>query len=462
MKVFISIIITLAILTGAAIMFGPKVVERIRNQMPGADFPVVRTATPQRGDLVEVVQAPGAIEPETNVELSARITARIIELPFKEGEEVHAGDVVIRLDASDYESSLKAAEARRAAEAASLEVAKIQIKSRAESIKSQEATLRQAKLDLARNQNLLQTKDVSQSVVDQMQARVDELTAQIASAQESIKADEIGLKVRERNLDASDADIQQRRTELDYTIIRSPIDGIITKVNAEVGELVVTGTMNNAGTVIMEVADLSRMLLIAQVDESDIGAVKVGQKATVRINAYPDDSFDGIVKFVALTHSLARDGSKYFRTEILLDTKGKRIYSGLTADVDIETHRYENILKVPSQAVLARPIDDLPLDIRDNNPDVDMTKTYATVVYRYINRKAVVTPVTIGAIDLTHTIIKSGINESDVIVVGPYKILETIANDQDIIDEQEKKNEEKPAVIEPADQANATVDNSGN
>jgi len=448
------------VFTGISFLVGPTVIENIRSHLPDTSMAEVRVALPVRGNLIEIVQAPGSIEPETNVELSARITARIIELPFEEGRQVHKGDVVIRLDASDYQSSLIAAEARRAAEAASLEVAKIQLKSRAESIKAQQATLKLAELDLTRNTKLLQTKDVSQSVVDQMQARVDELQAQLNASKESIKADEIGLKVRERNLDASDADIQQRRTELNYTVIRSPIDGVVTKLNAEVGELVVTGTMNNAGTVIMEIADLSRMLLIAEIDESDIGAVKVDQPATVRINAYPDDIFQGSVKFVALTHSLARDGSKYFRTEILLDTKGRQIYSGLTADVDIETHRYEDILKVPSQAVLSLPADDLPLKIRENNPDVDDTKTYATVVYRYINHKAVVTPVTIGAIDLTHTVIRSGIAETDNIIIGPFKQLETIHNDQDVIDETEKQKNEENSVVKPLENKTAAGGNN--
>jgi len=442
----------LSVLTGVAIWLGPKAIERIRNNLPEGEQTLVRIAAPERGDLVELVQAPGTIEPEKNVELSARISARIIELPFDEGESVKAGDVLIRLDASDYESSLRAAEARRAADAASLEVAKARLEASRQSIEAQKITLQLAELDLERNRGLLETKDVAQSVVDQMDTTVQELKARILSAEGSLKADELALSVRVHSLEASDADIQRLRDELDYAVIRSPIDGIVTKLNAEVGELVVTGTMNNAGTVIMEVADLSRMLLIAEIDESDVGSVEVGQPATVRINAYPGVIFNGKVTFVALTHSLARDGSKFYRTEILLDTKGRRIFSGLTADVEIETNRHVNVLKIPSQAVLARPVDDLPFAIREDNPDVDMTKTYATVVYRYIDGKAVVTPVTIGAIDLTHTVILSGIDESDQVVIGPYKVLETIKNDQVVKDEREEQQEKEAVEKEKAEE----------
>src|SRR5690606_28993970 len=119
---------------------------------------------------------------------------------------------------------------------------------------------------------------------------------------------------------------------------------------------------------ILEVADLSAMLLVAQVDEADIGAVEPGQRAWVRMNAYPGKVFTGVVETVALAHRTAADGSKYYETEILLDTQGQPIPTGLTADVEIETRRHPDVLKVPTQAVLARPVDSLPLPIREGNP----------------------------------------------------------------------------------------------
>ena len=141
--------------------------------------------------------------------------------------------------------------------------------------------------------------------------------------------------------------------------------------------------MNNAGTVIMEVADLSQMLLNTRVDETSIADVQVGQKSTVRMEAYRDKTFEGTVVSVALANfdpNTARganrmmmqnnDGTKFYKCEILLKTDGQRIFSGLTADVDIETKRWENVLKIPSQAVLGREVDNLPPDIRDR-PEVD-------------------------------------------------------------------------------------------
>jgi HlyD family secretion protein len=201
----------------------------------------------------------------------------------------------------------------------------------------------------------------------------------------------------------------------------------------------------------MEVSDLSQMLVVAQVDEADIGELKVGQEATASIQAYPNIKFRGVVSTIALKHRLTDNKTRYYRTEILLnnDPNILKLYTGLTADVDIETRKHSNIIKVPSQAVVAREIDSLPLEIRDKSIELDKDKKFAPVVFRCIDSKAVVTPVKIGQGDLTHTIILSGLNEGDKVVVGPYKILDSLKHDQKLRDERdveaEKKAKEKKA-----------------
>ncbi len=446
MRIFIIVVVTVAVLAGLGALLGPAAVQQIRQRMPQPEGTVVRLMNPVRGTLVETIKAPGEIEPKTKVEISARLSARITALPFEEGDVVTKGDpnanppipasILVKLDSTDREANLRAAEARRAADAASLEVQKARLAGTRAAIEGTRASLAQAQLELQRNSDLLATHDVAQSVVDLAKSTVDQLKANIAAQEQSVIADELNLKVMEFNLLASDAMIEQARDELSYTTIASPISGTVTRLNAEVGELVVTGTMNNAGTVIIEVADLSVMLLNAQVDEASVGGVKVGQRAKVRINAYPGQEFSGTVQAVALTNDRATDGSKYYKTEILLDTHGAQIYSGLTADVEIETHRHEDVIRIPSQAVLARPIDDLPLSIREGNPDVDMTKSIATVVYRFVDGKTVVTPVTIGASDASDTVILSGLSEEDQVIVGPYRVFESLKHDQAVKDER--------------------------
>ena len=101
----------------------------------------------------------------------------------------------------------------------------------------------------------------------------------------------------------------------------------------------------------------------------------------------------------------------------------------MNADVDIETASYHNVITVPSQAVLGRSIDSLPMNLR-NSPEVDQSKTTALVVYRLVNGKAVVTPVTVGASDVTRTVIKSGLKEGDPVITGPFKILDSLTDGQ--------------------------------
>ena len=408
---------------------------------------IVRLEEVGTGELVEFVSAPGEIEPKTNVEISAKTSARVVELPYEEGDHVTKGDpahnppiqpsVLVRLDSKDLESRLLSAQTHRAAQAAQIEVEKARIAGQKASLTGTVASLEQARTDLERQKQLLETRDVSQAAFDQTQLALDDLQARHEAAQHALVAAELNLTVLQHNLEAADASIAQAQEALSYTTITSPIDGVITRINAEVGEMVMTGTMNNPGTVIMVVGDLSQMLVVAQVDEADVGKLEVSQKAVVQIDAYPNAEFKGTVHTIALSHDWSRTMTKYFKTEILLDKTQKRLPSGLTAHVDIETRTHTGVLAVPSQAVMAREIDEVPVPIRESSSEIDMSKTFATVVFRYLNGRAVITPVTIGPSNLTHTIVTAGVKEGEKIVVGPYKELEKLKHGQRLKDERE-------------------------
>ncbi|HEX2971331.1 MAG TPA: efflux RND transporter periplasmic adaptor subunit [Tepidisphaeraceae bacterium] len=442
MKVFLSSLITLVVAAG---IYWAVTWYLGRQAAAAAEGTAVRVEPVALGDLVEIVSAPGLVQPKEKVSISARIAARIVDLPFDEGQAVTCGNpnanppippsVLVKLDDKDLKAALRSTQARRDAQESQIKVAEAQIQAQRAQIVGSRVSLADAERDLRRQKELLASKDVSQAIVDQAQAKVDGYKAQLDSALENLRADEASLTVMQHNLEAAAADIVRAEDNLSYTTILSPIDGVVTRMNAKVGELVMTGTMNNAGTVILEVADLSKMLVVARVDETSMANLEVGQKATVRMQAYPDRVFEGTVDTVALAHTDDRDGTKYFKVEILLKTEGKRIYSGLSADVDIETKRHSGVLKVPSQAVLGRPVDTLPTGIRDL-PEVDKRKTMCPVVYRLVDGKAVATPVKIGASDVIYTIIESGVREGDRIVTGPYKVLESLQHDQKVKEEQ--------------------------
>jgi len=417
----------------------------------GKKATVVRVEGAQPTELLEFVSAPAELEPKSRVEISAKVSGRVVALPFKVGERVTKGDpnanppipasVLVRLDSKDLESQLLGAQARRAAQAAGIESEKARIAGQKANLLGTGATFEQAKTQMERQKKLLASKDISQYEFDQAQLKLDEFQAQYNAAKLGLDAAELNQRVLEHNLAAADAQIEQAKETLGYTTIFSPLDGVITRINAKVGEMVVTGMMNNPGTKILEVGDLSQMLAVAQVDEADVGKLEVGQKARVFIDAYPTQEFKGTVYTLALSTDLSRQGTKYYKTEILLESD-RRLYSGLTANVDIETRTYRDVLSVPSQAVMTREIENLPIEIRDNSPYVDKTKTFATVVFRYGDGKAVITPVKIGPSNLTHTILEAGVEKGDKVIMGPYKDLEKLRHDQVVKDEREAKAEE--------------------
>jgi HlyD family secretion protein len=440
LKLLWTIVITVVLTLAVAGLLGAWAT---RHFVGGEKPLVVRVEPVQRGTVIETVTATGIVEPQSKVSISAKVTARIVELPHKVGDRVTRGDpnanppippsVLVRLDANELESQLKSAEARRNAQQASIAVAEARLAQQEAQIRTQRVQLDDAKRDLERQKGLLASRDVSQATVDSAQAKVDALAAQLDSATHGYEADKANLVVMRHNLEAAEADIQRVRDDLTYTTITSPIDGVIIRLNAEVGELVVTGTMNNPGTVVLEVADLSTMLLKARIDETAVAELEVGQPAVVRMQAYRDKVFKGKVQSIALAQTDEKDGTRHYKAEILLETE-ERLFSGLTGDVDIETRRHDGVLRVPSQAVVGRAVDELPQGIRER-PEVDQRKTFATVVYRMIDGKAVVTPVKVGSGDVTHVIIESGLEEGERVVVGPYKALESLRHDQRLEEE---------------------------
>lgn len=437
MKIILTVVVTL-LLVGA--LLGAAFWLQSKSAMASVAATAVRAEKVSRGDLTELVQSPGEVQPREKVSISAKIAARIIAIPIKEGDSVEKDAVLVKLDATDLEANLRSAQARFDGQRVGIDVAAARVEGQRSQLAGLKATLTDAEKDLERQRGLLASHDVSQSIVDSADRRVMETRASYDSAVHSLKADESNLIVLKHNLDAAEAEIARAKEDLSYTVISSPLKGVVTVVNAKVGELVMTGTMNNAGTVIMEVADLSQMLVVAKVDETDVANVEVGQSVRVHVQAYPGRIFKGKVISVALARTTDRGAAgasdaKTFKVEVLLDTAGQRIFSGLTADVEVETRKHQNVIKVPSQAVLGAPTDELPQTIRDGSSNVDKTKTLTTVVYRLVDGKAVVTPVTAGPSDITDTVILSGLNDGDKIITGPYKALELLKHDQPVKEE---------------------------
>lgn len=391
--------------------------EWMEKFQPGAGGTEVRIGKAEKGNLVRTISAPGQIEPKTKVEISSQVSARILALPFRENQIVKKGDVVIRLDAEDLAALLAASKASLKSEEARLEGAR--------------ASYANAQSELARRRELAKNRDISASELEQIET-------------EFLRSESL-LRQAEFAIDIARAEIQRRQKDLDNSTITAPMDGIIIKLDAEVGETVVVGTLNNPGSVIMEIADLSVMLLKARVDEANIAPVKDGQTAKVYVNAYRNSTFNGKVENVGLKRQVGSDSTVYFETDILLEIpKDTLLRSGLTANADIEVETFRDVIKVPSQAVLDRVIDELDSKSIEGNPLVDRAKKFTRVVFAICDGKARAIPVQVGASDLTSTVILAGLKEGEEIVIGPFKALIAL-KDSDAIKDMAKAEAERLA-----------------
>lgn len=427
-KVLVATAIGIGVLGGIGfVVYKSPIGQQFVNANKGeeAGMPVIMEPV-SYGDLERTVSAPGSIEPRKLVKISSQVSAKVLSLPFDEGEQVKKGDVVIRLDPQDLVAALDAAKAGLAGQEASLGGA--------------EANLINARLSYERLQQLNETGDATKAELD--------------SAEASFLQAQSNKQVLIHQIEQAKAQIERAQKDLDNTTITSPIDGVITTLSAEEGETVIVGTTNNPGSIIMEIADLSQMLLKAQVDEANIAPVEVGQDAKIYLNAYPDREYDGSVQKIALKRQVAADGTGTFEVEILMDlSEGEILRQGLSASTDIVVEHFYDAMIVPSQAVVDRRIEELPEDIKTGNELIDLNKTFTRVVYRVVDGKTVATPVKVGPSDLTQTVITEGLGKDDIVVTGPFRVLVDLKHDRAVRDENEKKTDEGESDAENSDGA---------
>jgi len=402
--------VLIVVVGAAALVAGP-----LRGRIGGdreAEARVVRTEAAARATLVERVSAPGEVRPHTRVEIRAEVSARILELPFREGDRVRAGDVVCRLDDRELQAQLASAVARRDGESFRLESDRARLA-------GTRARLEYAQRELERVVALHATGDVAQKALDEARERVEDLDASVAST-------EYALAVVESGLAAAEAEVDRVESSLANTVIASPMDGLVTGLSVEVGE-VVTGSFQQPGTVLMTIADLSRMIHYAEIAESDVAKVRVGSAAEVRVNGYPDVVFGGTVQRIALQRSGAADGTGFFEAEIEIDLAGRTVRSGHVANSDIEIAVHEGVV-VPYQSILARSRDEVPDRVR-TDPVVDPDRRMIPVVFVVRDGRATMVPVEPGPSDLTHRVVERGLEPGDEVIAGPYKVLESIEDD---------------------------------
>src|SRR5438552_1947783 len=291
----------------------------------------VQLARVRTEDITSRVRAPGKIEPKTQVKISADIMGKVTHLAVKEGDRVKKGQLLLQIDAI-----------QRTADKVQAQTALASAHSRQ---RDADAKLKVTEANHQRQKALFEQKLLSQAEWDQATSVYDAAREAATSAREDVARAEAALTA------ASD--------QLAKTRIVAPIDGVVSALYIEEGEIVIMGTMNNAGTQILNVSDLSRMVVKANVDETDVPDIRLGEKAKISVDAIPDTSFDGTVTEIGNTAKrsdtgVAVEGQTNFEVEVTFDSNAPQVRPGMTADVEIETATHPRTNGVPIQAVVVR------------------------------------------------------------------------------------------------------------
>jgi len=346
-------------------------------------------------DLTSIVSASGEIKPKKNINISAQVPGRIVRIGVVEGQEVRAGDFLLKLDSTQYEAN--ADRDRNFIRAANADLIQT------------EARLQLDKSSYDRQQQLFADNLISKEQLETAKAAYDVSVAQANASRFQIKQAEASLT---STLDS-----------LAKTTYISPIDGIITSLQVEEGETAIIGTMNNPGTVMLTIADLSVMEVEVEVDETDVIGVALGQGANVRVDALPDTIFKGKVTEIgssaiqqSTSLSTSTQESKDFKVVVTLDDPDRKLKPGLSASADIIVAQRAKTLAVPISALVLRDKPNAPADAPGAAREEEG-------VYAVEAGRVKFAPVVKGITGGMNIEIVSGLREGQEIVSGPYASL---------------------------------------
>jgi len=358
-----------------AIAVGIAVIVIVNIKMSYEPSVSVEVTPVKPANLVERVSGPGVIYAESSVKVSSSVMGRIIALRVKDGDRVDQGQVLVEIEAAQYEARHNQAQAAYRAALVRLE---------------------EARDDLERSRRLSETN--------------------LVSAQELERA-ESALTIAEESAREAEAAMSAYKDDLEKTVISSPIAGTVTGLNVEEGEIVITGTMNNAGTVLMTISGLDTMEVRAEIDETDVARVSTGQEVEINVDAFPDTVLSGVVSVVGSSTgftsgygiSSGERATFDIRIRILDYLPGLR--PGMTTTVDIITATADSVSNVPLQALV----------LREWGEGDDKKETEG--IFTVDEGRARFMPVSAGISDDKNIEIFEDLDENVQVVTGPFRVL---------------------------------------
>jgi HlyD family secretion protein len=416
----------------------------VRHRMTEAALPPVRVESVERRDLSSVVMASGNILPKRSVHISADTVGRVTRLAVDEGERVRAGQFLLQIDPETLESVVQRGEAGLAAAREAVNSAKV-------AISAAQARYEMASQNRKRMEALFQEKLVSRETVD----RMDE---EIEVRESELHAREAEMRAAEQRLEQEIADLRGARHQLSKVTIESPMNGLITQLNIEEGETVLVGTMNNPGTVLMTIADLSVIQAELEVDESDVVDLRLGQRANVRIDALVGRSYRGQITKIgssalrsANPFQTVTDPNPNFEVIVTLDDEVPDARPGFSCSAEIITNTIQGATAVPIQAVTSRRVDVAsdegfgagkppgavgvephPTEFDQNGngqahpEDLGSDETEGVFVVR--DGRAWFVPLKIGLAGERYFEVVAGLKEGDQVIVGPHSTVRELSH----------------------------------
>jgi HlyD family secretion protein len=296
----------------------------------------VRMEEVSRRDLISTVTASGNIRARLAVDISADVMGRVIELNVEEGDDVSQGEVLLRIDPSQLEAAVSRAQATLSQSQAQ--------------VAQQQANLTRAERDFERTRSLWRRDSTLVS------------PQQVEDAETNAEVNRSLLEAADFGVSQAQAALEEARNQLSKTIIRAPISGKVTRLSVEAGETVVIGTMNNPGSLILTISDLSVVEAVMEVDETDVPEIALGDSAVVELDAFPQRQFSGRVTEIgnsaivppSTTAGTGQTAAIDFEVVITLDDPGIQLRPDLSATADIITAIREGVPAIPIISLTVR------------------------------------------------------------------------------------------------------------
>ena len=385
------------IIGGIVVLVLAVVVVSVAMARRGPKAKPVQIAKVERQDLQAKVSANGKIQATKKVDISATVPGQVVHLAVKEGDVVKKGQFLLQLDSVNFRASARGSQASMQALEKDLEAAK--------------ANLEQAKSDYTR----AESNHKSGILAD----------ADLQHARTTVASDEASVLAIQNRIEQARAALDGVSDTLSKTTIRSPMDGIVTAKRIEEGEVAVIGIQNQPGTVLLTISDMSVVEAEMEIDETSIPAVAIGQEARVHVDAYPNQTFDGIVTEVGnspITAAVAAATEAIkFKVKVQLKNPPAGIKPGLSVQADILTGFRSKVLTVPLQAMVVRDAE-TPKGAADPKKPAGPAKEEEGV-YVVESGKSVFRPVKTGLLGELSVEVLDGIKEGDQLITGPFRIL---------------------------------------